>query len=484
MRIAPPPASCKVYTPADLAYAIVSALGDGTAELWLEPSHGKGAFVEAIAGVGVQRNRITAVDLDNKTEPADDLATTVRGVDFLRWASQTERRFDRIVGNPPFVSIAQLPVSLQRSAASVLDLDGRPIGKGANLWYAFALMSLRLLRKGGAIGFVLPSAAEFADYSAEIRRAASQLFGTFELYRCRRPLFDDVQEGTVVVIARNYGMGPGTVFRRSFGTRTTLIRGLSNVGRRNGRRCPSGEFLGGRKRVAFGSVAEIGLGGVTGDAAFFLMNEERRMSLGLPTEALTPVVSRASHLRSAVLKQEDWEHLKGTGERIWLFNPSKTISKTHNVRRYLELERSDGGCNRRAYKVSIRDPWYQTPMPSVADAFLSGMSQYGPWLCINETQRVNATNTLYVVRFLDRNMSAWYALALAFLSTEARRQVRRIGRRYPDGLIKHEPGSISKLMLPAVRENLDHKRMYIEAVSALLSGRRRLSMEIADSALS
>src|SRR5690242_14973426 len=119
MRIAPPPASCKVYTPADLAYAIVRALGDGTAELWLEPSHGKGAFVEAIAGVGVQRNRITAVDLDNKTEPADDLATTVRGVDFLRWASQTERRFDRIVGNPPFVSIAQLPVSLQRSAASV-----------------------------------------------------------------------------------------------------------------------------------------------------------------------------------------------------------------------------------------------------------------------------------------------------------------------------------------------------------------------------
>ena len=47
MRIATPPASCKVYTPGDLAEAMVRALGDFPGATWLEPSHGNGAFVQA-----------------------------------------------------------------------------------------------------------------------------------------------------------------------------------------------------------------------------------------------------------------------------------------------------------------------------------------------------------------------------------------------------------------------------------------------------
>jgi hypothetical protein len=436
-----------------------------------------------MACLGVDKERILAVDLDAASAIADRLARTVRGVDFLRWSSQTDQRFDRIVGNPPFVSIAQLPLSLQRSAASVPDLSGRAIGKGANLWYAFVLASLRLLRQGGSIAFVLPSAAVFANYSAGMRRSAAEMFKTFELYRCMRPLFDDVQEGTVVVIARGYGLGPGAVCRRWFGTKTALVLGLSNGNRVDRRICSTGDAPGGKTRVPFGSIAAIGLGGVTGDAGFFLMNEHTRASRQLPTGALTPVVSRAKHLRAAVLTDEIWAELKAAGERVWLFNPSITLSMGRSVQRYLALGPSEGGCNRQAYKVSIRDPWYRTPMPRLADAFLSGMSQYGPWLCINEARRVNATNTLYVVRFLSRDRADWYMWALAFLSSEARRQVRGIGRRYPDGLIKHEPGPIKRIVLPLLNRDADHKDLYVKAVAALLAGKRGLSREIADSAL-
>jgi hypothetical protein len=103
-----------------------------------------------------------------------------------------------------------------------------------------------------------------------------------------------------------------------------------------------------------------------------------------------------------------------------------------------------------------------------------------PWLCINETPSVNATNTLYVVRFLSRNRRDWYKWALSLLSSAARQQIRRIGRRYPDGLIKYEPGPLGKIALP--RPDADHKALYRRAVSALLSGNIGQAKEIADSA--
>jgi adenine-specific DNA-methyltransferase len=480
---AQPPSLCKVYTSRDLAEAMVGALADVPAATWLEPAHGSGVFVEAMARSGVRKERIVAVDIDPLPAPADRLARTIRGVDFLKWAGETDRRFDRIVGNPPFISIAQLPQSLQRSALSVTNLNGHPVGKGANLWYAFVLASLRLLRRGGCLAFILPSAAEFADYCAPIRQSVANRFGRLELYRCSRPLFDEVQEGTLVVVARNYGLGPGLVSRRSFETRASLIRGLLNGSSLNGHRCPKGRAVRGTARVTFGSIAEIGLGGVTGDASFFLMNEKKRASLGLPRRALTHVVSKARHLRSALLTKNHWNDLRVSGERIWLFNPTMKLASHPQVRRYLRLEQTEGGCNRQAYKVSIRDTWYRTPMPPVPDAFLSGMSQHGPWLCMNETCKVNATNTLYVVRFLSRNPKDWYLYALALLTSEARHQLRRIGRRYADGLIKYEPGQLSKIHLPKLRIDADHKGLYTKAAAALLSGNAGLAKEIANSIL-
>jgi adenine-specific DNA-methyltransferase len=460
---------------------MVCALGGAPNAIWLEPAHGTGAFIEAMARSGVASESIVAIDIDPKTSPADRLATTLRGVDFLQWAKKTHRRFDRIVGNPPFISIAQLPLCLQRSAVSVADLNGRAVRKGANLWYAFVLASLRLLRKGGCLAFVLPSAAEFADYCAPIRQNAATQFGRVELYRCARPLFDEVQEGTLVVVARDCGLGPGLVSRRYFDTRAALIHGLTSGNSMNGHKCPKGSSSNKTHKVTFGSVAEIGLGGVTGDASFFLMNERKRASLRLPIRAVTPIVSKARHLRSALLTRNNWDNLKSSGERIWLFNPSTELVNHPHVRRYLNLEPAEGGCDRQAYKVSIRERWYRTPMPSVPDAFLSGMSQYGPWLCINETGKVNATNTLYVVRFLSRKRKDWYVCALGLLTSKARRQLRRIGRRYPDGLVKYEPGQLSQIHLPRLRVDADHKGLYKKAVAALLSGNPVLARKIADS---
>ena len=481
MRLARPPESCKVYTAPALASAMVASLGDDAHYNWLEPSHGTGAFIEALAQHNVERERIVAIDLDLSPCKADALAKTSRGVDFLRWAAQTDQRFDRIVGNPPYVAISQLPTSLRGAAANVTDLSDRPIGNGANVWYAFVLASVRLLKQGGSLAFVLPASAEFADYSAAFRDGLRDQFERLDLFRSDRPLFSEVQEGNLIAIARNYGAPPLRVSRKHFATPEALMDAMANRHKVNGRPCPERSTCDCKDTITFGSVADIRLGGVTGDAKYFLLNEEQRRALDLPDSAFVPVVSRARHLRSSIIDCQEWKSLRNDGCRVLLFCPSETIAKKPAVQKY--LRRRVGGCNRSAFKVANRTPWYRTPLPPTPDAFLSGMSQVGPWLCINEMPSLNATNTLYVVSFKSASKNERFGYAISLITTNVRQQLRRAGRRYADGLIKYEPSALKHLRLPRVKDNIDYACLYDNALAALLGGRLREAMRMADSVI-
>jgi hypothetical protein len=71
--------------------------------------------------------------------------------------------------------------------------------------------------------------------------------------------------------------------------------------------------------------------------------------------------------------------------------------------------------------------------------------------------------------------------ALALLSSIAQHQIRRIGRRYADGLVKYEPGPLGEIELPKLKVNADHRSLYIRAVDALLAGDPVMAKDIADS---
>lgn len=485
MTIALPTESCKVYTPRELAAAIVRAMGDEPDALWLEPSHGRGAFVQALAEIGVPRSRIVAIDLDPEPADADKLAQTTRAVDFIQWAQATERRFDRIVGNPPYASIGQLHRPLRDTAARLPGPDGTPIGVGCNIWYAFVLASVRLLRCGGSLAFILPSAAEYADYSAAIRAEVRSTFQSLELYRCRRPLFREVQEGTVVAVARGYGEGPCRFRRREFMSPEGVTRALAARRLKAKRYCPNPCVTVDRSTRTLGDVAEIRLGGVTGDSKYFLLTETQRKKFDLPHAALTPVVSRARHLRSAVITLKEWEALRRADERVWLFNPTDALINNAAVKKRLKLSQDEGGCRQSAYKVMSRSPWYRTPLPELPHGFISGMGAAGPWIALNAMVGLNATNTLYVVTFRPSIPPEHrFQIALALLTSDAQRQLRRSARRYADGLVKYEPGALARIRLPQMQSGLDSPQIYLRAVSLLLDGHHRAAQRIADGCVS
>lgn len=480
-NVVKPPPSCNVYTPAVLAQAMVRALGDVPDARWLEPCVGKGAFLNALARHQVDATRIVGLDLCRSPEPADVYAVVHRGVDFLRWATSTLERFDRVVANPPYVALSKVPRSIQCAALRVRTPDGTPIGLGGNCWNAFLCASLGLLNEGGSIAFVLPAAFDYANYARSLRTTLPTLFARLEVHRSRTPIFDAVEEGSIVLLARGFREQTEAAFRREYETLDDLVRGLSRPSQPSRQSPRSDDLTANAKGVRLGDVVTIGLGAVTGDASYFLMTDEERRRLALPKSAVVPVLSKSKHIRSASISPERWRELLSAGERVWLFRPRPSVVSQTAVQRYLELTEADGGCRRDAYKVRNRSPWYVTPLPPRPDGFLSGMSQSGPWICLSGMPRLSATNTLYTVRFRRRlSQDEQCAWALMLLTSEVRQQLPSAIREYALGLAKLEPGDLSQLRLPTPRVGGVMPRIYRSAVEWLLAGDASRACSIAD----
>src|SRR5688572_26134774 len=441
--------SCKVYTPKPLASAMVSRLGDREGISWLEPCVGGGVFLEVLNVQGVSKSRIRAIDLDPRKASADRFAHTTRGSDFLAWCYETHERFDRVVGNPPFLRLNKLPIPLLQSALMVKDPFGAGIQLKSNCWYAFLCATLHVLAPGGSLGFVLPASWEFSDYARGLRSGVQALFQTVEVHRSRRPIFDTVQDGSVVLIAEGFRQPLQKVVRIQHSTPHDLIVGLrSGLTTRHLPRFRLPQPSRGLT-CALGDVMDVRIGAVTGNASYFLLTDAQRKSLKLPVSSVRPILSKARHLITAEMSKRTFKKLRSRGERIWLLYPTPRTRNLKHVRAYLRRPPSRGGCSKRIFKIRERKIWYQTPLPIRGDGFISGMTSSGPWISFSVMPRLTASNTLYVVRFhrpIARPLK--FAWALSLLTSVSRHALESNRRLYAQGLGKLEPGDLSRLIIP------------------------------------
>jgi hypothetical protein len=228
-------------------------------------------------------------------------------------------------------------------------------------------------------------------------------------------------------------------------------------------------------------VMDVRIGGVTGDGRYFLLSEERRKELGLPAKAFKPVTSRSRHLEAAEITTSSWASLRDANERVLLFDPSPAMTRLPSVRRYLELPEEEGGYRRAGYKVGHREPWYHTPLTERPDGFLSGMTIAGPWICLNRIPELSATNTLYVIKFrnhLGLDEKAGWCLAL--LSTAGHNEALAVSKRYPEGLLKVEPGDLASIRLPTPKSCRGAMRTYRRAIRLLKTGQGGKARALAD----
>ncbi|HEY0519296.1 MAG TPA: N-6 DNA methylase [Ilumatobacteraceae bacterium] len=146
------------YTPTDLVDAVVAEVRrDFTPRTVLDPACGDGRFLEPF----IDTAAVTGVDIDPSTPWAhgDSLS--------MDWGA---RRFDAVVGNPPFLN--QLSAATSRGGRS--RFGGGPYADSAA---EFLALATRLVRPGGRIGLVLPlsmlSTRDVAPIREDVSRRAA-----------------------------------------------------------------------------------------------------------------------------------------------------------------------------------------------------------------------------------------------------------------------------------------------------------------------
>lgn len=468
-----PPPSCKVYTPSELAEAMVAGLGRGLDDSWLDPCCGDGVFGRAVRKIAGPSADITAIDLDQCAAVKACGTRVIAGVDFLKWSRETNQRFSRVILNPPYVALRRLSSALHRSALCCANLSGERVTGNSNYWYVFMLQSIHLVEQGGSIAAVLPAAWDFADYARPLRAGIGSLFASVEVHRCSEPLFESVQEGSVVVVARGKGAVASGQHRFEYDGRDDLITGVkapSTVPAASTRLAGQrGNTIATRD---FRDVFTIRIGAVCGDSRYFVLSDEQRVALRLPKKCVRPLLSKAMHAASSEVTKAAWKKLLSAGERVWLFHPLAGTGSKGPVRSYLLRREDNGGCRRSAYKVRCRTPWYQVVVPPRADGFLSGMAARPPHIAWNQMRSLTATNTLYLVRCrtaaVRKDRFEW---GLAMLTTLVRNQLASKARVYADGLTKLEPGDFASLQLPIPPKSVGARRLYGKAIALVNAGR-------------
>jgi hypothetical protein len=310
------------------------------------------------------------------------------------------------------------------------------------------------------------------------------------VYRSQKPLFADVQDGCVILVAR----GLRSCTRRPSEKQQILSRetfrhakelsalrgaGIAKAVSANGGVCkPSVTTAPETKPTQ--EIFEIAIGAVTGDATYFVMNDEQRRELELPTSAFRRDLTRAKHLSAHVITSATWQSLREQGERVWLFYPDGNALKHPAVTKYLRWGKSSG-CKLTNHKVAIRSPWFHVLLPEPFDGFMSGMSSRGPFIAMRQMEGLTATNTLYGVKFLQRTShESRCALALGLLTSHAHEQLSRVQRNYADALIKYELGDLRELRLIIPPGTRGAPSAYRRATKALLAQRHSEARAIAD----
>lgn len=442
--------------------------------------------------------------LANLFEAPVDLTRFHRG-DFLHqdFPSSWMGKFDAVIGNPPYLPYRKIDPTGREAALRILAASGLELDRRASLWAYFVLLSIRFVRNGGRMAWVLPSSFLYANYSHNLRIYIAGLFANvraFELQE-RQFLMEGTEEKTVVLLAdgklANHLSDPKVdiPLSRCSGVReldaqinlwaageleassacgTSVFDSLSKASRDLILQLESSQHC-----HKIGDHLRVQIGLVTGDNKFFLCNEVERKEAGLYAANLVSVLPRFTYASGLEFHVDDFSKMIRTGGKGYLVSSGDIDSAANDIKNYLATYPEDKKLSCSTFKK--RTVWSQTDDGSVPDAFFPVMQHNGPRLLLN-IARVNCTNSVHRGYFKTvKSKTEKLLISLATISTFSQLSAEIVGRSYGSGALKHEPREAEKIgiLLPPVH----HRKVlsaYQKADRCLRNGNFSEASQIAD----
>ena len=448
---------------------ITSLLGTQRALRILEPSSGDGAFLRGLEPF-IRQNEIvepqvTCVELV-ETEAnicCEELARQrlnghVVNESFFSWASGNDRTFDAVVGNPPFVRYQFVPDQDRLHAEWLLRANGIELAGVSNLWIPFVLLSLNLLREGGAFALVLPTELLSTISAGQVRSELVRRFNSLRVDLFPRDAFPDILQDVLILSGvRTHGADARRPVTFSEHTPNGVREWQHEVA--SSSESWTRYLLTSDEREAFSiaqalpgfhplkDIATIGVAIVTGANDFFAVDEATVDKFQLRPWA-RPLLARTADSQGVVFTDEDHRQARQQGKSAWLLDFSENRPdpmQFDDARKYLSLGEAQSLPQR--YKCRIRSPWYRVPQIQHGSLMMAKRSHQHHRLILNQP-RVVTTDTIYrgemkaAFQGREGELASGFHNSMTLLSAEVE------GRSYGGGVLELVPSELNRLTVP------------------------------------
>lgn len=459
------------YTPPAIASFLLRwGLSDSKDADILEPSCGDGVFLRQIASERMPFHHLTAVELE-KCEAGKARAIGLRNsevvnTDFHRFCLETKRRFDLVVGNPPFIRYQYYAPEQQTLASDIFTLSGLKRSKLTNAWVTFVVGCSFLLRDKGKMGFVVPSELLQVSYASQLRRHLARCFNKINIISFENLVFRDIQQEVVLLLCEKTGTAQHNIehieVRDAEALRALDPHKLGLPQKQIDFHADKWNyyFLD-KKEIDFirrvrddgmpriGDYANVEVGITTGSNGYFTVPKSV-VDLYQLHDYARPMVGRSVQVNSICFTIDDWRRNRDLDLKanLLVFTPKAAMEGGEGVRSYIQSGEQQGV--NKGYKTGIRDDWYVIPSIKLSDALFLRRNNVYPKFVLNEACAYT-TDTMHRV-FINEGINrealiASYYNSLSFAFAEI------AGRNFGGGVLELMPSEVESVYLPYRKEN-------------------------------
>jgi len=470
----------------------------------LEPSVGDGVFFKAILGNKNFHGRehfelpkkINMLAIERENDELDKVKKYAKPLltskikakyindDYLKFQVNNKRKFDLIIGNPPYIKSNYLSESQLEMCLDIHKKSSLSNKKIKNIWTSFVIGAVQSLSSSGTLAFVLPAELLQVIYAKEIRDLLKAEFklGKIDIFSFNKLIFDDIEQDVVVLICAKNHQNPGVSFYHvnelndlktpdytednSNVHRTTLdkwtnyilsdsdLKFLDYIKERNSIKTV---------RDYTDSVAGI----VTAANDYFIADQDTVNKYDLVKQTKL-IIKKSSHLPSAlVITGEDMQQSIENGVPCFLidFNNEPSTSFPQKHKDYLAI-----GVSRKLnerYKMKLRENWYSVPSVWGSEGFFTKRSNIFPRVIVNQAEAL-VTDSFYRIKMHDgyeiKDLAFSFYNTLTFIYAELE------GRYYGGSVLELTPNEFKNLTIPYIS---NVKKSQINKLEQLMRSRAK-----------
>jgi len=455
------------YTPANIASFILKwgFNGDNRLDI-LEPSCGNGIFLQEIKNSGYQFNNINAVEIINseaeKVKKIDLPNTEIIINDFHKFCINTNKKYDLIIGNPPYIRYQYFDKEQQKAATAIFNKANLSYSKLTNAWVSFVVGASLLLKTHGKVGFVLPAEILQVSYAHNLREYLSRFYNKINIISFKKLVFPDIQQEVVILLCEKNNNDTHLIEHIELNNASELqtldIIKLKTPYKKIDFKSNKWTFYFlEQEEIDFiehlqenslipklGNYSKVEVGITTGSNPFFTVPLSIVKQYGLEKYA-RPLVGRSVQVPSVIFTKEDWHKNRDNKARthILIFPKKSELINKLGALKYIKLGEEQE--INKGYKCRIRDEWQIIPSIRISNALFIRRNNLYPKLIINEAQSYT-TDTMHRVTVKQnaeiKALTASYYNSLSLAFSEI------CGRSHGGGVLELMPNEVEEILLP------------------------------------